>query len=173
MVRIPITGHPFLEAERLTNSFTRKKFQIVDNTCPNKLIKLTFQKLKEIEPSFALFPKINWNIIGRNRVTIIVNFIMSFCFNHICNYCLSTDSASIFRNYAHGGIYLNNFLRRDAFLYFNFLSTKCRTGGGMATKGVGAATYPSLRTLSGLQPSHTTETLIGYTACRCWHLSAC
>jgi len=39
-------------------------------------------------------------------------------------------------------------------------------GGGMASKGVRAISYQVTRKVeAGYNPSHTTETLIGYTAC--------
>jgi len=40
------------------------------------------------------------------------------------------------------------------------------TFGGMASKGLRAITYQDTRKVeAGYNPSHTTETLIGYTAC--------
>jgi hypothetical protein len=78
--KTPIQGHPSLELASLPNSLIRKRLPIAENICPSKLIKLTCQKLKEIEPLIALIPKINWNINGRNKRTIIIKFIMSFLF---------------------------------------------------------------------------------------------
>ena len=80
MPKTTTTGNPFLEPARVINSLIRKKLQLVDITCPTMLSKLTCQKLNEKEPLFALLPKMNWNIIGRNRITIIINFIMAFRF---------------------------------------------------------------------------------------------
>lgn len=80
ITRTPIQGNPSLELASLINSLIRKRFPIAENTCPRKLIKLTCQKRKEIENLIALIPKINWNINGKNKRTIITIFIMSFPF---------------------------------------------------------------------------------------------
>lgn len=73
-------ANPSLEFACLINSPIIKRFPTVENTCPNRLIKLTCQKLKKIERVIALIPKINWNTSGRNKRTIITNLIMSFLF---------------------------------------------------------------------------------------------
>ncbi len=42
----------------------------------------------------------------------------------------------------------------------------CSNGGGMASKGLGAISCQGTRKVeAGYKPPHTTETLIGYTAC--------
>jgi len=79
-MRTPIQGKPSLELAILNNSLIRKRLPMVENTCPSKLIKLTCQKLKEIEELIALIPKTNWNINGRNKRTIIINIIMAFLY---------------------------------------------------------------------------------------------
>ena len=85
IAKAKIQPNPSLLLACLINSLSRYRFTIAKNICPSKLIKLTCQKLKEIEHLIALIPKNNWNINGKNkRRRKIIEFIMSFLFFKTC-----------------------------------------------------------------------------------------
>ena len=73
---IPMNGNPSRDPLRVINSPINNKLQTVNTICPNILIRLICQNLKERWPLSALFPNRSWKANGSNRIKIMVNFII-------------------------------------------------------------------------------------------------